>query len=66
MFIGSTQEKDVAARVSHVSGDDVTCEGGVGVSDVRFVVDIVDRCSDFEWRFSIVKGCGGNGIKARF
>mgnify|MGYP000863211331 CR=1 FL=1 len=48
VFVETGQEKYVASTQSPVAREHIGGDGGVGMTDVRHVVDVVDRCRDVE------------------
>ena len=46
MFVGPGQEEGVVSHRGMKAGQDVGQHGGVGVSDMRFVIDIINRRGD--------------------
>src|SRR5439155_22588909 len=48
VLVGPREEEDLLAIQAVVPGDDVTRHRGIGVPDVRHVVDVIDGCGDVE------------------
>jgi hypothetical protein len=48
MFIESSKKEDVASSQAPVASKNVGSHGGIGVSDVRHVVHVIDRRRDVE------------------
>ena len=48
MFIEPGEKEDVASSQAPVASKDVGSHGGIGVSDVRHVVHVIDRRRDVE------------------
>ena len=48
VLVGAGEEEDLAAVQAHEAGQRVAGERGVGVADMRGVVDVVDRRRDVE------------------
>ena len=48
MFIEPGEKEDVTSSQAPVAGKDVGGHGGIGVSDMRHVVHVIDRRRDVE------------------
>ena len=48
MLVGTSQEKDVLPEQSVPASNGISIDGAVGVAEVRYVVDVVDRRGDVE------------------
>ena len=59
VLIGATEKEDLPPAEAHEASDDVAGDAGVGVADVRLVVDVVDGSGNLEGTLAIVKGRGG-------
>ena len=46
VFIGASEEEDILTAQAHGACPDITDRGGIGVTDVRPVVDVVDGSGD--------------------
>ena len=59
VLIGTAEEEDLPPAEAHEPSDDIACDAGVSVADVRLVVDVVDGRGNLEGTLAIVKGRGG-------
>ena len=59
VLIGTTEKEDLSSTEAHEPSDDIACDAGVSVADVRLVVDVVDGRGNLEGTLAIVKGRGG-------
>ena len=54
MLVGPGQEEDLVPGFSMVARKDIRQYGRVGVTDMRLIIDVIDRCGDVEFfHFSI-------------
>ena len=59
MFVGAAQEEHLPPTETHEASDDIAGNAGVGVADVRLVVDVVDGRRNLEGTLAVVEGGGG-------
>ena len=59
VLVRAAEKKNGSAGKAHVTRDDIAREGCVGMSDVGFVVDVIDGGGDFEGRAAVVERGGG-------
>ena len=59
MFVSTTQKEHLPPTETHEASDDVAGDAGVGVADVRLVVDVVDGRRNLEGTLAVVEGGGG-------
>ena len=68
MFIGSTQKENVTTTQSHESRNDITRRRRIGMSNMRFIIDVINWSGDLKGAIMIGgrrcrKGCGGTNGK---
>lgn len=59
MFVGAAQEEHLPPTEAHEASDDIAGDAGVGVADVRLVVDVVDGRRNLEGTLAVIEGGGG-------
>lgn len=59
VLIGTTEKEDLPPAEAHEPSDDIACDAGVSVADVRLVIDVVDGRGNLEGTPAVVKGRGG-------
>ena len=58
MFVGAAQEEHLPPTETHEASDDIAGDSGVGVADVRLVVDVVDGRRNLEGTLAVIEGGG--------
>jgi hypothetical protein len=48
MLIEPGEKEDVASSQAPVASEDIGSHGRIGMSDVRYIVHVIDRCRDVE------------------